>query len=106
MSWFSNLRTKYKLLIGFGVVIAFLIALIAVENLQSGRALTEYERLQNVHLPINQAGQELINDIFRERLLFAQLVSRVGAQSSAGYVEYRDQLLQQQTKVRGTEVRV
>lgn len=106
MSWFSNLRTKFKLLIGFGVVIAFLIALIAVENLQSGRALTEYELLQDVHLPINQAGQELINDVFGERLLFAQMLSRAASPSATGYAEYRDQLLQQQTKVRGTVGRV
>ena len=106
MSWFSNLRTKYKLLIGFGVVIAFLLVLIAVENLQSGRSLEEYEVLQAVHLPLHRAGEDLISDILREQLLFAQLRQGRAADSGISAADYRDQFLQQQTKVQSQGVRM
>lgn len=106
MRWFTNLKTKYKLLIGFGLVIAFLLALIAVENLQSGRSLDEYETMQQVHVPINQAGNDLMSDLLRERLLFDQLRHLGTPQSTGGsYSDLRERLLQQNNKIQGMFVR-
>lgn len=107
MRWFTNLKTKYKLLIGFGVVIAFLLALIAVESMQSGRSLTEYRTMKEYYLPINQTGDDLIADLLHERLLFARLLHIDADEPAAGrFRDLRDAVLEQRRKVEATASRV
>jgi methyl-accepting chemotaxis protein len=107
MRWFTNLKTKYKLLIGFGAVIAFLIALIAVENLQSGRSLDEYETMQQVHIPLHKAGSDLISDILRERMYVEQLrLHRAVQQPGRSLASLREQFLQQQNKIQSGNARM
>ena len=107
MRWFTNLKTKYKLLIGFGVVIAFLLALIAVESMQSGRSLTEHRAMQEYYLPINQTGDDLIADVLRERLLSEQLLgSGTATPSGTSFQDLRDAVIQQQNKSGSTAARV
>ncbi len=106
MHWFTNLKTKNKLFVGFGVVIAFLLALIIVENLQSSRSLAEYKTLQEIHIPLNQAGDDLISDLLRERMLFNKLRQHVTPLTSSGnFGELRELLLQQQNKIQGLATR-
>lgn len=107
MRWFANLKTKYKLFIGFGVVIAFLLALIGVENLQSSRSLVEYQLLQDSQIPLNQAGAELASDLIRERMYLNRLRLQATEDLASGDgIEIRDKLLQQQAKIQGAMVRV
>ncbi|MDX9758757.1 MAG: methyl-accepting chemotaxis protein [Bacteroidota bacterium] len=107
MRWFTNLKTKYKLLIGFGVVIAFLLALIAIESTQSGRSLNEYRTMQEYYLPINQTGDDLIADLLRERLLCTQLLDVESVESSsARFRELREAVLQQRREAEASESRV
>ncbi|PLX31082.1 MAG: hypothetical protein C0600_06590 [Ignavibacteria bacterium] len=100
MTWFANLRTKSKLLIGFAVVIVFLLALIAVENVQSNRSLVEYEAIIDIQIPLNQAGNDLVSDLLRERMLFQQVLA-YASPTPAGteFAEIRDLFLQQQRRV-------
>ncbi len=107
MRWFANLKTKYKLFIGFGVVIAFLLALIGVENLQSSRSLEEYQLQQDSQIPLNQAGADLVSDLLRERMLMNRLRMQVNPDLAAGdFIELHDQLQQQQNKILGVTARV
>jgi methyl-accepting chemotaxis protein len=107
MRWFTNLKTKYKLFVGFGVVIVFLLALIIVENLQSSRSLAEYETLQEIHIPLTQAGDDLIGDLLRERILFNKLRLHVVPFTPSGnFGELREMLLQQQNKIQGLATRM
>ncbi|MFZ1730582.1 MAG: methyl-accepting chemotaxis protein [Bacteroidota bacterium] len=106
MSWFANLKTKYKLFIGFGIVIAFLLALIGVENIQSNRSLAEYQLLQESQIPLNQQGSDLANDLLRERMQFNRLRLQMSPQFVSGdFKELRDQFLQQQSKIMGLRVK-
>lgn len=100
MTWFANLRTKTKLLIGFTVVIVFLLALIGVENVQSNRSLVEYESIIQVQIPLNQSGSDLVSELLRERMLF-QRVKSFASSTPAGteFAETRDLFLQQQRRV-------
>ena len=75
MKWFANLKTRYKLFIGFGVVIAVLLTLIGVENLQSTKSLVAYESIFTTQVPLNQGGSELVNELMRERMLFGGVLS-------------------------------
>ncbi len=103
MKWFVNLKTKYKLLIGFGIVIAFLLALIGVENIQSSRSLVEYETIMNTQIPLNQAGSDLMNDLMRERVLFARCLSFADSPApGVSYDELKEQFLDQQRTVQAS----
>ncbi|MFA6234215.1 MAG: methyl-accepting chemotaxis protein [Bacteroidota bacterium] len=107
MHWFANLKTKFKLFIGFGVVIAFLLALIGVENIQSNRSMVEYQLLQESQIPLNQAGNDLIGELLRERMQFNRLRLQINPQlASADYPEMREQLTLQQKKIQGVTSRV
>jgi methyl-accepting chemotaxis protein len=100
MQWFANLRTKNKLITGFGVIIVFLLVLAAVENRQSNRSLSEYETLVHVHLPLQQAGRDLENMLFRERLVFEKLRAYSTPDLAGGsFIELREQYLQLQRRV-------
>lgn len=100
MKWFVNLKTKYKLLLGFGIVIAFLLALIGVENMQSTRSLAEYETIMNTQIPLNQTGSDLMNDLMRERVLLSRCLSYAESPiPGVSFDELREQFIEQQRKV-------
>lgn len=100
MKWFINLRTKYKLFIGFGIVIVFLLALIGIDNLQSNRSLVEYESILDTQIPLNQSGSDLLNDLMRERVIFSELMSYSGPTGGGpDFADLKEQFLQQQRKV-------
>ena len=103
MKWFVNLKTKYKLFIGFGIVIVFLLALIGVENVQSTRSLVEYETIMNTQIPLNQAGSDLMNDLMRERVLFSRCLTYAESPAQGvSFEELRDQFIEQQRKVQAS----
>ncbi|MBR9978011.1 MAG: methyl-accepting chemotaxis protein [Bacteroidetes bacterium] len=107
MNWFANLKTKNKLFLGFGVVITFLLVLIAIDNLQSGRSQVEYERMRTVHIPLNQAGNDIIQEFIRERMQFYRLRQHVDPRLSIGeFEELREQLLLQHKKLNGIKARL
>ncbi len=100
MKWFANLKTKNKLFTGFGVVIVFLLALAGVENMQSTRSLAEYDALISLQYPLQEAGRDLENTLFRERLIFEQLQAYVSPElAGENFNDIREQYLQLQRKV-------
>jgi methyl-accepting chemotaxis protein len=106
MKWFVNLKTRFKLFIGFGVVIAFLLTLIGVENVQSSRSLVEYESIFTTQIPLNQGGSELVSELMRERMLFGEILAHAGSASgSSDYSESREFFLKQLQKVEAALLR-
>ncbi|MCZ7555799.1 MAG: methyl-accepting chemotaxis protein [Bacteroidia bacterium] len=107
MKWFANIRTKNKLFTGFGVIIVILLALAGVENYQSARAISEYETLMKVHMPLQAAGGDVENTLFRERLVFEQIRSYSSPDLAGGsFIELREQYLQLQRKVQAELLRL
>ncbi|MDT8324816.1 MAG: methyl-accepting chemotaxis protein [Bacteroidota bacterium] len=106
MKWFVNLKTRYKLFLGFGIVIAFLLTLIGVENLQSSRSLVEYESIFTTQIPLNQGGGELVSELMRERMLFGEILETAnGTAEGAGFTEARENFIKQLQKVEATLLR-
>ncbi|MCB2204173.1 HAMP domain-containing protein [bacterium] len=106
MKWFVNLKTRYKLFIGFGIVIAFLLALIGVENLQSSRSLVEYESIFTTQVPLNQQGSELVSELMRERLLFESIVEDASTVTGSGdFTQARDLFVRQLQEVESNLLR-
>ncbi|MBE0644826.1 MAG: methyl-accepting chemotaxis protein [Bacteroidetes bacterium] len=106
MRWFANLKTKFKLFIGFGVVIAFLLVLIGVENLQSNRSLQEYRILQETQIPINQTGNDILSELLRERMIFDRLRLQGDHRLTVDqFAARREQYVQQQRKIDGLILR-
>lgn len=107
MNWFANLRTKHKLVVGFGAVIVFFLALIGIESVQSSRSLREYEDLAQLHIPVQSAGQELAKRLLHERLLFEQLRTYASPDLAGGsFSELREQFVQQQRRIQADIIRL
>jgi methyl-accepting chemotaxis protein len=107
MTWYSDLRTRQKLYLGFGIIVALLLCLILFENYQDAGAKTEYERILGVHVPLLQSANALLEEQLRERIVFRDVMEfESGNGRPEDFTLARDRFFTQEKKVQAAMTRL